>query len=198
MLKSGTDIVIASHNQGKLREIRALLSHFSCNISCSSDYGLSEPDETEDSFVGNALLKARYTAEKTGKIALSDDSGLCVNALDGQPGIYSARWAGESKDFNHAMMRVEQELLAKNTDDYSAAFFCALAWVDPINKIEKTFLGTVKGNLTFPPRGNNGFGYDPIFIATDMDKTFGEIAPDHKHSISHRMDAFKQLMQFSS
>lgn len=196
LLPKGTEIVIASHNQGKVKEINALLSHLSVKVSCAGDYNLPEPIETEDSFEGNALLKAKYVSNATGKIALADDSGLCVNALNGQPGIYSARWAGDDKNFTRAMERIEQEIITSGSEDYSAAFFCALSLVIPEKNIEKTFLGTVKGTLTFPPRGDNGFGYDPIFIADGMDKTFGEIAPDFKHSISHRSDAFRQLVHF--
>ena len=195
-LTNQNEIVIASHNQGKVHEIRALLAHFNVSITASADYGLIEPIEDAPDYAGNALIKARYVAKETGKIALADDSGLSINALGGNPGIYSARWAikgtDEKKDFNYAMKRIENELLALGTDDYSASFFCALALVYP-NGAEKVFLGQVKGHLTFPPRGNKGFGYDPIFIADNMDKTFAEIDPDFKHSISHRADAFKQL-----
>lgn len=189
------EIVIASHNQGKVKEIRALLAHFNLKITSSSDYGLIEPIEDASDYEGNALIKARYVAKETGKIALADDSGLSVNALGGNPGIYSARWAiseTDDKDFNFAMKRIENELIALKTDDYRASFFCALALVYP-NGTEKVYLGQVKGSLVFPPRGDKGFGYDPIFIADTMDKTFGEIEPNFKHSISHRADAFRQL-----
>lgn len=192
-LTSGSELVIASHNKGKLREIAELLTHFSLKITSSADYGLSEPEETEETFEGNALLKARYTAKATGKACLADDSGLSVTALGGLPGIYSARWAGEDKDFTHAMRRVEQGILEKETEDYSASFFCALAFVVPEKNYETVFLGEIKGHLTFPPRGDKGFGYDPIFIAQGMDKTFSEIDPVYKYSISHRADAFRQL-----
>jgi XTP/dITP diphosphohydrolase len=191
-ITSQNEMVIASHNQGKVREIRELLAHFNLHITSSADYNLIEPIEDAPDYEGNALIKARYVAKTTGKIALADDSGLSVNSLGGNPGIYSARWAGESKDFNMAMQRIENELQALGTDDYSASFFCALALVYPDGN-ETVFLGQVKGHLTFPPRGNNGFGYDPIFIAQNMDKTFAEIDPNFKHSISHRADAFKQL-----
>ncbi|MFT6084629.1 MAG: XTP/dITP diphosphohydrolase [Dasania sp.] len=186
------EIVIASHNQGKVKEIRNLLAHFNVSITSSADYGLLEPVEDAPDYEGNALIKARYVAKETGKIALADDSGLSVNALGGKPGIYSARWAGDTKDFNVAMNRIETELLATSTDDYSASFFCALALVYPDGN-EQVYLGEVKGTVTFPPRGDKGFGYDPIFIAKNMDQTFAQISPDFKHSISHRADAFKQL-----
>lgn len=191
-ITSQNEIVIASHNQGKVREIRDLLAHFNVVVTSSADYNLIEPIEDAHDYEGNALIKARYVAKATGKIALADDSGLSVNSLGGQPGIYSARWAGEHKDFTMAMSRIENELLEKKTEDYSASFFCALALVYPDGN-EKVFLGQVKGHLTFPPKGDKGFGYDPIFIAQNMDKTFAEIDPDFKHSISHRADAFRQL-----
>ncbi|MEM6602457.1 MAG: RdgB/HAM1 family non-canonical purine NTP pyrophosphatase [Pseudomonadota bacterium] len=193
---AGTELVIASHNQGKIKEIRDLLSHLSLKISCAADYDLDDPEETERTFEGNALLKARYVAERTGKASLSDDSGLSVNALNGAPGIYSARWAGPDRDFAMAMERVKTEITQQaegDIPDMSASFFCAIALVDPRKNEEKTFLGEVKGQLTFPPRGEKGFGYDPIFIANGMDQTFGEIDPDYKHSISHRADAMRQL-----
>jgi XTP/dITP diphosphohydrolase len=191
-LIKNNEIVIASHNAGKIKEIKDLLAHFNVTISSAADYHLSEPAEDAVDYTGNALIKARYVCQATGKIALADDSGLSVNALNGQPGIYSARWAGESKDFTMAMKRVENELLANNINDYSASFFCALALVHP-DGTEQVYLGEVKGNLTFPPKGDKGFGYDAIFIAHNMDKTFAEIPPEFKHSISHRADAFKQL-----
>jgi len=189
---NNTDIVIASHNKGKIKEIQNLLAHFNVTISSAADYNLIEPEENAPDFTGNALIKARFVAKETGKIALADDSGLSVNALNGQPGIYSARWAGPNKDFSAAMQRIETELLETGTSDYSASFFCALALVYPDGQ-ETVFLGEVKGSVSFPPKGNHGFGYDPIFIAHNMQETFAEIAPDFKHSISHRADAFKQL-----
>ena len=196
LLATGSDLIIASHNSGKIREIRDLLAHFSLNVTSAGDFDLDDPEETETTYEGNALLKARYVAEKTGKAALADDSGLSVNALDGAPGIYSARWAGEPRDFNVAMDRVQKELVEKGTEDYSASFFCALALVVPEHNTEKVFLGEVKGTLSFPPKGEKGFGYDPIFTAKGMEQTFAEIDPAHKHSISHRADAFRQLVHF--
>lgn len=194
-LLNQNEIVIASHNQGKVHEIRTLLAHFNVSVTSSADYNLIEPIEDALDYAGNALIKARYVSRETGKIALADDSGLSVNALGGNPGIYSARWAGETgdpKNFDVAIKRIENELLSINTDDYSASFLCALALVYPDGN-EKVYLGQVKGHVTFPPRGEKGFGYDPIFIAQNMDKTFAEIDPNFKHSISHRADAFKQL-----
>lgn len=193
-LPRGSSLVLASHNKGKLREIAELVAPFGLNVKSAGELGLPEPDETESTFEGNALLKARAAADASGLPALSDDSGLCVTALGGAPGIYSARWAGESKDFAAAMARVERELKEKNATDYSAKFVCALAFALPKGGHE-IFVGEVHGTLTFPPRGARGFGYDPIFIAEGMDQTFGEIDPDLKHSISHRAKAFAKLKQ---
>jgi XTP/dITP diphosphohydrolase len=192
-LKRGDTLVLASHNKGKLREIAELLSPFGLNVKSAGDLGLPEPEETELTFEDNALLKARAAANRSGLPALADDSGLCVAALGDAPGIYSARWAGDTKDFAAAMARVERELKVKNTKDYSAKFVCvlALAWPDGD---EQVFRGEVNGALTFPPRGNRGFGYDPIFVMDGMTETYGEIDPDRKHAISHRAKAFEKLL----
>jgi len=183
-------LVIASHNQGKVREIGDLLAPYAVEVISAADLGLAEPEETGASFRENAELKARLAAEAANLPALADDSGLSVAALDGAPGIYSARWAGEPRDFDAAMQRVETELTGK--DDRSAAFICALSlcWAD--GHME-TFEGRVEGTICWPPRGDKGFGYDPIFVATGMDKTFAEIEPAQKHAMSHRADAFAQL-----
>ena len=193
-LKRGDTLVLASHNKGKLREIAELLSPFGLNVKSADDLCLPEPDETELTFEGNALLKARAAAKGSGLPSVADDSGLCVTALGGAPGIYSARWAGEIKDFSAAMSRVERELKAKGTKDYSAKFVCVLAVVSPDGD-EQIFRGEVHGTLTFPPRGNRGFGYDPIFVMDGMTQTYGEIDPDRKHSISHRAKAFEMLLR---
>lgn len=188
---SNEEIVIASHNKGKVKEISELLEPFAQKFYSASDLNLDEPEETETSFVGNALLKARAAAKSSGKVALADDSGLAVNALGGDPGIYSARWAGEPRDFNHAMKRVHDEL--GDNPDRSASFICVLALAWPDGR-EEVFEGRVDGDIVWPPKGAKGFGYDPIFIATGMDKTFAEIEPKEKHRISHRADAFKKLL----
>lgn len=192
-LARGSTLVIASHNKGKVREIRELLAPFGLVIKGADELELPEPEETEQTFVGNALLKARAAAQASGEVSLADDSGLAVAALDGAPGIYSARWAGEAKDFMSAMARVERELKAKNTKNYSAKFVCALALARP-NGEAAVFEGEIEGTLTFPPRGNRGFGYDPIFIADGMTETFGELAPVIKHGMSHRAKAFAKLV----
>ena len=190
-LAPGTKLVAATHNPGKVRELFALLEGRFEVVSAGA-LGLAEPDETEMSFVGNALLKARHAADASGLIALADDSGLSVTALDGAPGIYSARWAGPDKDFGQAMAKLEQRLIETGDDNRHAWFTCALAvaWPGgPAVVVE----GLVDGTLSFPPKGERGFGYDPIFTPHGHDLTFGEMDPDFKHSISHRALAFEQL-----
>lgn len=184
-------LVIASHNPGKVREIADLLRPFGVEVVSAGDLDLPEPEETEDTFIGNALLKANAAAKASGLPALSDDSGLAVNALDGAPGIYSARWAGPEKDFMVAMKLVEE--LMRGTEDRSAKFVCALALAWPDGHTE-VFEGTVAGDITWPPAGEKGFGYDPIFIAEGETITFAEMEPERKHAMSHRADAFRQLV----
>jgi len=192
-LKRGDALVVASHNKGKVREIEELLAPFGFVVRGAAELGLAEPDETEATFEGNAILKARAAANASGLMALADDSGLSVTALDGEPGIYSARWAGETKDFSFAMARVERELKEKYATDFSAKFVCVLALAAPNGETE-TFRGEVEGHLTFPPRGTKGFGYDPIFVANGMTETFAEIEPAAKHAMSHRAHAFDKLV----
>jgi XTP/dITP diphosphohydrolase len=189
-------LVIASHNQGKVREIRALLAPFGIEPVSAGDLGLAEPEETEDSFAGNALIKARASALGSGLVALADDSGLCVAALGGAPGVYTADWAEtpSGRDWYLAMAKVEEKLSALGPDvDRSAAFVCtlALAWPDGESAV---FEGRVEGALTWPPRGEMGFGYDPVFVPTGYTQTFAELDPETKHKISHRADAFEKLV----
>lgn len=187
-------LVIASHNEGKVREIRALLAPYGVEPVSAKALGLPEPDETGTTFVANAELKAQQAADLSGLPALADDSGLCVDALDGEPGIFSARWAGEDKDFTEAMRRVEQKVQDAGPDAPRAAHFvCALALAWPDGHVE-WFEGRVDGTLVWPPRGGNGFGYDPMFVRDGDTLSFGEIEPDAKHAISHRADAFRQLV----
>ena len=187
-------LVIATHNPGKLPEIAAFLDGFDISLVSAGELGLDEPDETETSFTGNAILKARAAALASGLPALADDSGLAVAALQGDPGIYSARWAGPDRNFAHAMQKVEDALAATGTTNRQAAFMCALSIVWPDGH-DETVEGTVKGTRVWPPRGNNGFGYDPVFVADGHDVTFGEMEPDKKHAIGHRADAFAKLLQ---
>jgi XTP/dITP diphosphohydrolase len=192
-LPRGSQLVVASHNPGKVREIRALLGPHGIQPIGAGDLGLPEPDETEATFVGNAELKARAAALASGHFALADDSGLSVKALDGAPGIYSARWAGAAKDFAAAMARIEKELRDRAATDYAAHFTCALSLCSPHGEMQ-SFVGEVHGHLTFPPRGDHGFGYDPIFIAEGMNVTFAEMEPHAKHAMSHRQRAFEKLL----
>lgn len=190
-LEPGARLVVATHNSGKARELAEILER-RFELVIAGDLGLAEPEETEQTFVGNALLKARAAAEASGLIAIADDSGLSVTALDGQPGIYSARWAGPERDFGVAMKKVEARLEEAEGDDYSAWFTCALAvaWPGgPAVVVE----GRVDGTLSFPPRGTRGFGYDPIFVPEGHKETFGEMDPAAKDAMSHRARAFAKL-----
>lgn len=184
-------LVIASHNAGKVREIGDLVAPFGLDVVAAGALGLGEPEENGATFRDNALIKAKAAAQAAGLPALADDSGLVVPALDGAPGVLSARWAGPEKDFALAMRRVEDALAGK--DDRRACFVCALAlaWPDGHHEI---FEGVVDGRLVWPPRGSKGFGYDPIFVADGDNRTFGEIEPEEKHRISHRAQAFRQMV----
>jgi len=186
-------LVIASHNPGKVVEIADLLRPLEIPIIGAGELGLAEPEETGQTFIENAVLKATLAAEASQLPALADDSGLVVNALGGAPGIYSARWAGPDKDFSHAMRRVSEALLLGGNPDRSCSFVCALALAWPDGHTE-SFEGRVAGNITWPARGDRGFGYDPIFTPLGHEKTFGEMDPDQKHAMSHRADAFSQLL----
>ncbi len=191
-LPRGSALLVASHNRGKVREIADLLSPFGISVRGAAELALTEPEETGRTFAENALLKAQAAAGESGLPALADDSGLCVAGLEGEPGIYSARWAGPDKDFSIAMTRVERELRQRGARDTSAKFVCALALAAPSGEAAQ-FEGDVHGHLVFPPRGGNGFGYDPIFIADGMTQTFGEIDPALKHAVSHRARAFEKF-----
>jgi XTP/dITP diphosphohydrolase len=192
-LPRGSTLIVASHNPGKVREISALLGPHGIVARSAGELGLAEPEETGTSFAANAQLKALAAAAAGGHAALADDSGLCVEALDGAPGIYSARWAGPTKDFAVAMARVHDELRQRKLSGSPAAFVCALTLALP-DGTHQTFQGTVHGRVAFPARGTLGFGYDPIFIADTMDETFAQIDPALKHAISHRAKAFEKLL----
>ena len=191
-LERGMRLVVASHNPGKVREIRELVAPHGLSVVSAGELGLPEPEETGDTFVANAELKAVAAAQGSDLPALSDDSGLEVEALGGAPGIYSARWAGEAKDFTVAMRRVAEEVRGRGgwgEPGPRANFTCALclAWPDGATEL---FEGKVYGHLVWPPRGGKGFGYDPMFVADGQPMTFGEMEPDAKHAISHRARAF--------
>jgi XTP/dITP diphosphohydrolase len=185
-------LVIASHNPGKVLEISKLLAPLGADVVSAGDLNLPEPDETGDTFIANAKLKAIVSMQGSGLAALADDSGLCVNALGGDPGLYSARWAGPNKDFRIAMEAVHDKL--RGFDDKSAYFICALALAWPDGHTE-TFVGQIAGHIVEPARGLNGFGYDPIFIPVGYDITFGEFKSKAKTAIAHRAVAFDQLVK---
>lgn len=185
-------LIAATHNKGKVAELRDLFEPLGFEVVSAIDLDLPEPEETESTFAGNAILKARAAAEATNVPALSDDSGLAVTALGGAPGIYSARWAGEPRDFYVAMEKVERELQETGSEDRSAKFVCALAVVWPDGHAE-VYEGEVHGTLVWPPRGEKGFGYDPMFVADGEDITFGEMEPERKHAMSHRAVAVSLL-----
>ena len=190
-LIKGMTLVIATHNPGKVPEIAALLDG-NYKFVTAGELKLPEPEETEATFTGNAMLKARHAAALSGQVAIADDSGLSVAALDGAPGVFSARWAGPDKDFAVAMGKVESRLEETGATDRRAWFTSALAvaWPDgPCVVVE----GRIDGELVFPPRGDRGFGYDPIFVPEGGELTFGEMDPAAKDAISHRARAFAKL-----
>ena len=187
-------LVIASHNEGKVREIRALLSPYGIEPVSAATLGLPEPDETGVSFAANAELKARAAADLSGLPALADDSGLCVEAIGGDPGIFSARWAGENKDFGLAMRLVEDGIQRAGPEaGRDAHFVCALSLCWPDGHVE-TFEGRADGTLVWPPRGTLGFGYDAMFLPWNGTQTYGEMDPEAKHAVSHRAVAFRKLV----
>ena len=187
----GGKLVLATHNPGKVIEIADLLASFETDLVSAVELGLPEPEETGTTFIENAELKALASAEGSGLPALADDSGLVVPSLGGDPGIYSARWAGPSKDFRSAMQKVEDGLRGKK--DRAAYFVSAITLAWPDGHAESVE-GTVQGELIWPPRGDRGFGYDPVFVAAGYDMTFGEMDPLEKHQMSHRADAFRKLV----
>jgi len=190
-LAPGERLVLASHNKGKLAEIADLLRPLGLEVVSAGDLGLPEPEEDAPDFAGNARIKALAAARASGLPALADDSGFCVAALGGKPGVQSSRWAGPAKDFVAAMARVNQEI---GQDADRRAWFVAalcLAWPDGHTE---TFVGRVDGTALFPPRGTRGFGYDPMFLPAGATKTFGEMEPEAKHAVSHRARAFAQLV----
>lgn len=190
-LEAGSKLVLASHNAGKLAEFSTLLADFGVTVLSAGDLNLPEPEETATTFAGNAALKALAAARATGLPALADDSGLCVSALGGAPGIYSARWAGPDKDFPAAMARIEEGI---GQDERDAWFICVLCLAYP-DGTTRSFEGRVDGSITWPPRGDKGHGYDPIFTPTGENRTFAEMADAEKNAISHRADAFRAFKQ---
>lgn len=194
---AGDKLVIASHNAGKIREIAALLAPFGVEVISAGDLGLEEPEETEDTFAGNARIKAHFAAQHSGLPALSDDSGIMVDALDGEPGVYTADWAEtpNGRDFAQAMTKVWTELEERKAPEPRTARFNAtlcLAWPDGHDEI---FEGQVEGRVVWPMRGENGFGFDPMFRPDGKTQTFGEMDPAEKHAMSHRAVAFAKLVE---
>jgi XTP/dITP diphosphohydrolase len=202
LLPRGSRLVIATHNDGKLREFRELLAPFGFELVSAGELGLPEPDETGTTFAENARIKAEAAATASGLPALADDSGIAVQALWGAPGIFSARWAGPSKDFAAAMQRIEDDLQGRGATNRSAAFIAALSLMWPDGH-EEAIEGSVVGNLVWPPRGTLGFGYDPVFLPEGHDRTFGEMSAEEKHGVdwerrsglSHRARAFLALAE---
>ena len=198
-LARGDRLVVASHNRGKVREIHELLAPYDLQAIGAAELGLPEPEETETTFAGNAVLKADAASKASGLPALSDDSGFCVAALDGAPGVMSARWAGPEKDFSRAMADVHAKMGeaaapgAGGATDPRAWFIAALCLAWPDGHTE-TFLGRIDGTVVWPPRGAHGFGYDPMFLPAGGTQTFGEMDPAAKHALSHRARAFAQII----
>jgi XTP/dITP diphosphohydrolase len=188
----GGKLVLATHNKGKAAEIASLLKGHVESFVTAGELNLPEPEETEETFIGNAVLKAVAAAKASGLPALADDSGMAVTGLKGAPGIYSARWAGPDKNFRRAMERVHRELDVE--EDRSAAFICALAVAWPDGHSEAVE-GRLDGVVVWPPRGDKGFGYDPIFVPKGEKRTFGEMEPEEKESMSHRAKAFAKLVK---
>ncbi len=190
-------VVIATHNKGKLAEFAELLKPYGVTAVSAGELGLAEPEETENTFAGNARIKAAAAMKASGLIALSDDSGLCVEALDGAPGVYTADWAGPDRDWNRAMRLVEEKLAAKGAttpDQRRAEFVCTLCVLWP-DGTERIFEGRVAGHLTWPPRGTLGHGYDPMFVALGETRTFAELDPAEKNAVSHRARALEGLVR---
>ncbi len=185
-------LVLATHNSGKVKEIGRLLAPYVQEFVSAGELGLSEPEETGDTFTANAILKAQAAAQESGQVALADDSGLSVTALNGEPGIYSARWAGEDKDFGAAMQQVHDRL--GDSEDRSAAFICVLALAWPDGHVE-TFEGRADGQIIWPLRGDEGFGYDPMFEPEGHDRTFAAMTIEEKQAISHRARAFAKMVE---
>ena len=185
-------IVIASHNKGKVEEIKILLKPLKIEVLSATDFNLKEPIEDGFSFEENSLIKSSYVCNSTGIPSLSDDSGICFSDLNNEPGIYSARWAGKSKDFNLAMFKINESIKKVENPNYKCFFVCALSLSWP-NGNNVTVSGRIDGKFSWPPKGSFGFGYDPIFRPLGYDDTFGEMDPGFKHSISHRALAFKKL-----
>lgn len=194
---TGQRIVIATHNKGKLEEFRQLFLPHGVDVVSAGELGLAEPEETENSFIGNARIKARAAMQATGLVTLSDDSGLCVDALNGDPGVYTADWAGPERDWVMAMRTVEEKLQATGattTEKRKASFNCTLCVLWP-DGTERIYVGVAPGHMMWPPRGARGHGYDPVFVPDGESISFGEMSHAKKNSLSHRARALEQLLK---
>ena len=185
--------VLASHNAGKIKELANILAAHGLDLKSAADINLPEPEETESTFEGNAALKSEAASEATGLVCLADDSGLSVDALGGEPGIYSARWAGEPRDFSRAMQRVHDELENRGAGDRTARFVCVIALSAP-GEPTRLYRGEVEGEIVWPPRGEAGFGYDPIFQPKGHHRTFAQMSSDEKKTMSHRGRALEAMI----
>jgi XTP/dITP diphosphohydrolase len=194
---TGAKILIATHNAGKLEEFREILAPFGVTVVSAGEMALAEPDETETTFEGNARIKAKAASDATGLITIADDSGLCVDALNGDPGVYTANWAGPSRDWMMAMRTVEEKLQAAGavTPDKRGAQFMATLCVLWPDGAEKIFVGIVPGHLSWPPRGKLGHGYDPVFVPQGETQTFGEMTHEKKNKLSHRARAVELMVK---
>lgn len=193
---SKSNLLIASHNEGKIAELRKMIAPLAIELLSATDVDLNEPEESGTSFAENAELKARNAYNHSNMAALADDSGIVIPALDGAPGIYSARWAGADKDFSVAFTRIESELAAKNIDSHTPAYFISMLCLCDENGVAHFFEGRIDGMLTFPAQGEHGFGYDPIFTPNGYDITFAQMNAEHKNVISHRANAFEKFITF--
>ena len=193
----GERLLIATHNKGKLKEFRQIFAPYGAEVTSAGELGLAEPDETENTFLGNARIKAQAAIKASGLITLADDSGLCVDALDGAPGVYTADWAGPTRDWTMAMRLVEEKLQAAGAttpDRRTGTFNCTLVVLWPDGD-ERVFVGKTPGHLVWPPRGQLGHGYDPVFVPLGQDQTFGEMTAEKKNTLSHRGAALSQLLR---
>ena len=193
----GEKVLVATHNKGKLEEFREILSPFGVSVVSAGELGLSEPDETEETFEGNARIKADAACKASGLVTIADDSGLCVNALDGEPGVYTANWAGPNRDWMTAMRTVEEKLQAAGAttqDKRGAQFMCTLCVLWPDGE-ERFYVGRVPGHLSWPPRGAFGHGYDPVFVPQGEAISFGEMSHEKKNSLSHRARAVALMVK---
>jgi XTP/dITP diphosphohydrolase len=194
---TGEKLLSATHNRGKLEEFREIMEPRGVTVTSAGELGLAEPAETEDTFLGNARIKAQFAMSATGLITIADDSGLCVDALGGAPGVYTADWAGPKRDWMMAMRTVEEKLEAKGAKSIAqrrASFTCTLVVLWP-DGFERVYVGKANGHLSWPPKGTFGHGYDPVFVPDGSTMSFGEMSHDEKNKMSHRGKALASLFE---